>query len=312
MSGHWPPEWEDSEDEFQQETDQLDPDTAARLSAVTAYLSSVPAPALPDAFEARISAALATEAAERAASAPADDATPPVAARTLDPASARTRRGRHRGGSGPRRASRALLTSGSVVAVCLVLVGFVVLLSRSASTSSSSSAVAGAAAGSSSAAGTSAGPDVPGPANTEFGGNVSNFTVTTSGTKYQAATLAAQVRARLAASGSLPGGLTQAPSASAPAASASSTVPAASASSSALAASSSSGAPVPTGLRGCVLHLTGGVLPRLVDRATYQGEAAYIIAGSNRVWVVGLGCTAGKTELLASVPLAGLPGTSAP
>jgi hypothetical protein len=60
------------------------------------------------------------------------------------------------------------------------------------------------------------------------------------------------------------------------------------------------------------LRLTGGVLPRLVDRATYQGEAAYIIAGSNRVWVVGLGCTAAKTELIASVPLAGLPGTSAP
>ena len=311
MSGHWPPEWEDSEDEFPQETDQLDPDTVARLSAVTAYLSSVPAPTLPDAFEARISAALATEAAERAASGPADDATPAVAARTLEPASTRTRRGRHHGGGGPRRASRALLTSGSVVAVCLVLVGFVVLLSRSASTSSSSSAVAGAAggsnssaasssgAGSSSAAGTSAVPNLPGPANTEFGGNVSNFTVTTSGTKYQAATLAAQVRARLAASGIM----TQAPSASAPAASASS---------SALAGSSSSGAPVPTGLRGCVLRLTGGVLPRLVDRATYQGEAAYIIAGSNRVWVVGLGCTAAKTELIASVPLAGLPGTSAP
>jgi hypothetical protein len=111
MSGHWPPEWEDSEDEFPQETDQLDPDTAARLSAVTAYLSSAPAPALPDAFEARISAALATEAAERATSAPADDATPPVAARTLEPALARTRRGRHRGGGGPRRASRAAWSS---------------------------------------------------------------------------------------------------------------------------------------------------------------------------------------------------------
>jgi hypothetical protein len=321
MSGHWPPEWEDSEEQFPQETDQLDPDTAARLSAVTAYLSSVPAPALPDAFEARISAALATEAAERAASAPAGDATLAVGARTLEPASARTRRGRHRGGGGPRRALRALLTSGSVVAVCLVLVGFVVLLSRNASSSSSSSsAVAGAAAGSSSStalssgAGSSsaAGSTVPGLSNPDFGGNVSNFTVTTSGTKYQAATLAAQVRARLAAGGSLPGGLKQAPSASAPAASAASTAPAASASSSALAASSSSGAPVPAGLRGCVSRLTDGVLPRLVDRATYQGEAAYIIAGSNRVWVVGLGCTAANTELIASVPLAGLPGTSAP
>jgi hypothetical protein len=69
---------------------------------------------------------------------------------------------------------------------------------------------------------------------------------------------------------------------------------------------------VPAGLRGCVLRLTDGTLPRLVDRATYQGKAAYIIAGPTRVWVVGLGCTAAKTELITSVPLAGLPGTSAP
>ena len=61
-------------------------------------------------------------------------------------------------------------------------------------------------------------------------------------------------------------------------------------------------------LRGCVLHLTGGVAPRLVDRATYQGEPAYVIASSTRVWVVGLGCTAAKTELVVSVALAGLPG----
>jgi hypothetical protein len=309
MSGQWPPEWEDSEDEFPQETDQLDPDTAARLSAVTAYLSSVPAPALPDAFEARISAALATEAAERAASAPADDATPAAGARTLEAAPARTRRRRHHGGGGPRRASRALLTSGSVVAVCLVLVGFVVLLSRGASTSSSSSAAAGPAAGSSVQTSEAV---VPGKASPEFGGNASNFVVTASGTKYQAATLGEQVRVRLAASGNAQGGTVPAPSAIAPAGSASSTAPAASASSSALGASSSSGTPVPAGLRGCVLHLTDGALPRLVDRATYQGEAAYIIAGSNRVWVVGLGCTAAKTELIASVPLAGLPGTSAP
>ncbi len=57
-----------------------------------------------------------------------------------------------------------------------------------------------------------------------------------------------------------------------------------------------------------MLHLTGGVAPRLVDRATYQGEPAYVIASSTRVWVVGLGCTAAKTELVVSVALAGLPG----
>jgi hypothetical protein len=54
--------------------------------------------------------------------------------------------------------------------------------------------------------------------------------------------------------------------------------------------------------------LTGDVPPRLVDRATYQGEPAYVIASSTRVWVVRLGCTAAKTELIVSAALAGLPG----
>jgi hypothetical protein len=74
------------------------------------------------------------------------------------------------------------------------------------------------------------------------------------------------------------------------------------------ASSTSTGAGPTAALRGCVLHLTGDVPPRLVDRATYQGEPAYVIASSTRVWVVGLGCTATKTELIVSVALAGLPG----
>jgi hypothetical protein len=49
-------------------------------------------------------------------------------------------------------------------------------------------------------------------------------------------------------------------------------------------------------------------VPRLVDRATYQGEPAYVIASSARVWVVEPGCTAAITDLIVSVALAGLPG----
>ena len=67
MSGHWPPDWEDQEEEFPGEADQLEPDAEARLAEVTAYLSSVPAPVMPDGIESRISAALAAEAAGRAA-----------------------------------------------------------------------------------------------------------------------------------------------------------------------------------------------------------------------------------------------------
>src|ERR1700722_17524739 len=58
MSGQWPPEWEDSDD---------GPSDAwlADGSAVTSFLAEVGSPALPAAFEARISGAIAAEAAAR-------------------------------------------------------------------------------------------------------------------------------------------------------------------------------------------------------------------------------------------------------
>jgi hypothetical protein len=291
MSGHWPPEWEDPEGEFPEEADT---EAMARLSEVAAFLASVPAPSLPDAVEARISAALAAEAATRAERpAPADGA------RNLGPAPARARVRRQRGGDGPRRRFRVRpqVVGGSLV-TCLLLAVLGFALSHAGFSSSSSSAassgsnsVAGssaAAAGSSAAAGAerpaaaASGPENAG----------SPFVVTASGTRYQQATLAGQVRSRLAANA------VQEPSgATVPAAGA--TVPAASASATSVAA-----VPSPA-LRGCVLHLTSGVIPRLVDRATFQGEPAYVIASSSHVWVVGLGCTAAKPELVASVPLAG-------
>jgi hypothetical protein len=106
--------------------------------------------------------------------------------------------------------------------------------------------------------------------------------VTASGTKYQRSILAEQVRTRLEADGTH--------------ATFGTTVPAAGATSTAAVPSQA--------LRGCVLQLTEGVPPRLVDQATYEGEPAYIIASSSRVWVVKPGCTAAKTEVVTSVPLA--------
>jgi hypothetical protein len=281
MSGQWPPEWDDPEEEFPQGADQADPEAEARLSEVAAYLVSVPAPVLPDAVEARISAALAAEAAARA-----EHAAPADGARKLEPSRARARvRRRHRdGGGGPRRGFRVrpVMAAGSLVA-CLLLagLGFGIAQSHdSESTFSSSASGPGSVTngGASSAAGAGA---VPSAGRPPYQGPASSFAVTTSGTKYQQATLAEQVRTRLE------GGGTHASSGT--------TVPGASAS-----------AAVPSqALRGCVLQLTGGAPPRLVDRATYQGEPAYVIAGSSRVWVVGLGCMADKTELITSVPLAG-------
>ncbi|MCW2896905.1 MAG: hypothetical protein JWO75_6394 [Actinomycetia bacterium] len=297
MSGHWPPEWEDPEEEFPEEADQSDATVLAeageaRLSEVGAYLASVPVPALPDAVEARINAALAAEAAGSRPLGPA-------------PAQARVRRHslrrdglrrhslrRHSGGGRPPRGflRRPVVAVGSLV-VCLLLAGLGFTLSRGSTpepeSSSSAAAGSGFAAGSSSAGSSSAGsraagapgvvpaasassssPSTLGPQNA---GSESSFLVTASGTNYQRATLIGQVHARSASSTSV-------------------------------------GAAPSAALRGCVLHLTGGALPRLVDRATYQDEPSYVIASSTRVWVVGLGCTAAKTELIVSVALAGLPG----
>ena len=86
MSGHWPPEWEDQEEEFPEGANQLDAEAEAQLSEVAAYLASVPVPVMPDTVETRISAALAVEAATRGGHAASTDAS-----RTLDRKKARAR-----------------------------------------------------------------------------------------------------------------------------------------------------------------------------------------------------------------------------
>jgi hypothetical protein len=284
MSGHWPPEWDDPEEEFPPGNDQPDAEAEAQLSEVAAYLASVPAPVLPDAVEARIAAALATEAAARA-----EHAAPTDGARKLEPSGARARVRRHRGGDGSRRRFRVrpVMAAGSLV-TCLLLAGLGFGIAQSHDSESTfSSAAAGSAPEPAGAASTSAASSAAGPAAVPSaeapGAAGSSFAVTASGTKYQQATLAEQVRTRLG------GG---------PFGTSGTAVPAAS-------ASATSAAAVPSqALRGCVLRLTGGAHPRLVDRATYEGEPAYVIADSSHVWVVGLGCTAAKAEVIASVPLA--------
>jgi hypothetical protein len=151
--------------------------------------------------------------------------------------------------------------------------GIAHLSSGSSSSSAASSAAGSAAAGSESSP--LAGAQAPGthtrlePADSA---PAAAFAVTASGTNYQSATLAQQVRAQLAR---------PAKTAALPAAEA---------------------AP-PAQLSACVLHLTGQMRPSLVDRATYQGKPAYVIAVTNWAWVVGTGCTASNPELIASVGL---------
>jgi hypothetical protein len=266
----------------------MDAEAEARLSEVAAYLASVPVAVMPDAVETRINAALAAEAATGS-----HPVGPP-------PSRARVRRrradgGRRRADGQPRRAGggrrgrdflrHPLVATGSVF-VCLMLVILGITLAARGGPTYSSAPDAGSAAGSSAASSSAFSgltPAEAGPRATAAGSAA--FSVTVSGTKYERATLAGQARARSASSASASSG-------SAGSASAGAAV----------------GAAPSAALRGCVLHLTGGALPRLVDRATYQGEAAYVVVSSTRVWVVGLGCTAAKTELIVSVALAGLPG----
>jgi len=61
-------------------------------------------------------------------------------------------------------------------------------------------------------------------------------------------------------------------------------------------------APSPA-LVGCVLHLTGDVTPAFVDQATYQSERVYVIAVTDKAWVVGIDCTASRPTLITSVQL---------
>jgi hypothetical protein len=190
--------------------------------------------------------------------------------------------------------------------IVLIIAGFAIVFSQFSSGPTSSGSVAAAGAASAAPTGTTgaqstgsgrysdSGPQFE-PSRPGKGGQNADFVVTESGTSYQGATLASQVRGQLGVLA--PGGVTPA---------ASSTVRGpASAAASASASSPAHLAPS-TQLAGCVSRLTGGVTPRLVDRASYDGTPAYVIAVSSRAWVVRLGCTAADPQEITSVSLTGL------
>ena len=278
MSRPWPPGREDPGEGFPDIAEEPDATAGtaagtaaeARLSEVSACLAAVPAPVIPDGVAARISAALAAEATARAElgqGKPGGDVRPAGHG-------SRTRRSRRPGR--PPAARRPLLVAASLLA-CLVFAGVGLAMSRGASPQSSSASagsaaapVAGSPGAGSPAAG--AGPAVTGPGPREqapaSAAGQPAFTVTRSGTLYRRATLAGQVAAVSAAS------------------------------------VAGAGARPSARLLGCVLHLAG-VTPELVDRASYQGTAAYVIATTSRVWVVGPGCSAAQPELIATVARAG-------
>jgi len=298
MSREWPSGWEDPED-VELDAEELDAETGVRLSEVAAFLTAVPAPVLPGAIESRIVAALAAESAARAenfTTDPAPRSAEPDRSRTLGPAPARARVRRHR-----RLSLRPAQVSGALLA-CLLFVGLGFVVSLSHGASSSSSAPQAASAASSAAASSEAGPqmgyssDSTGRSAAGSGPSTSGFALTRSGTDYQEATLAGQVREVIAANEKAARTAVSSPATptSGPA-----SVPAASAS----ATQSLNPYALTPSLHGCVVHFTGRAAPRLIDRASYEGTPAYVIAGARQVWVVGLGCTATHPHLITSAPL---------
>jgi hypothetical protein len=309
MTEQWPPDWDDPEpDDGHQDVE---------LPELSAFLASVPSPALPTSFEARISAAIAAEAAARAAAVPESAAEPAADPdQAPEPAPVRDGLGAHpvTGGHGRPRRRRPRMPSAQaaswVLVACLILGGFGFLVTRGGGSSSSSDAASSAstqgpaaapAAGSapseernSSAQGDHPAADEP---SASAAAGSSGFLVYSTGTAYHRSTLASQVQGQLMSFGAeTPAGGTSG-TGTAP-------VPADSASASA-AASSASGSEPSSQLTGCVSTVTDGVTPTLVDKASYDGTPAYIIATPAEAWVVGLGCTADDTDLIARVALKG-------
>jgi hypothetical protein len=186
--------------------------------------------------------------------------------------------------------------------VCVLIVagfGFLVTHGSGSSTSSSvdssgmSQSASAAAGGNESRPASGPAPNSPEhAASAPEAGGPTRFLVYSTGTAYQRSTLAGQVRDQLASLGSL--NSTETPAS--PAASASRAEP----------SSPLVGGYVPSAqLSGCVSAVTGGVTPSLVDKASYDGIPAYIIAVPAEVWVVRRGCTAEDTQLLTRVALKG-------
>jgi hypothetical protein len=255
------------------------------LAGVTAMLAGTHAPPMPEHLTARIQAALATEARNRAAQ---PDAAERVAAQPRRPRL-----------TPPRRTSRvALRIMAATAAVALIAVGGYELASSGGGTSA-----AGSSSARKPALGPRAEPAAPasGPAiEYQHAGHAESVTPIASGTDFVTSSLKHQVAGELASdhvppvSGLTPGG----PMSTAPSQRAGVSNEPGSFGNLSLAA-----------LQGCVSRIAAGSLVLLVDVAHYQGAPATVIvtqaaAGSpKQVSVVGSGCSATRSDLLAHVTL---------
>ena len=272
------------------------------LAAVSRVLASVPAPSMPDAVESRITAALAAEAATRQAASPAADGAAGAAAaarcgRESCRESCRERRAFPRPSPGPLgriETARQGLPPGHGGCLGRGVPGAGGLRVPAEPDGEQFEFCPGERGRS---RGLARGGDGERPCGCRLrcpsrcsrrspsasalrpleGQQAIPFLVTKSSTDYEQATLGTQVRDQLNQASKPAGAGRQSSSAS-------------------------RGLPS-TSLIGCVERVTENVLPKLVDQATYDGKAAYVIAVSDHAWVVGPGCTASNPDVIASVVL---------
>jgi hypothetical protein len=282
---------------------------ADNLAAVSTLLASVPAPPMPDDITARIEAALAAEAASRAASPAVPAARGPVpAAPGRDGVTRRAaaRNPKIWSGGWLRSPVTLRVAAGAAVAAVVLGGGFAAIRlagsSGTSGTAGSSSAAegSGTSAGSGAAGATAQSPNAAAPAAVpaltyRAGGRSRPFTVLTSSADLGPGTLAREV-GRLVLGGRT--GAQQGTKAS----------PGPSAERNA-----ASGIPgfAPATLEGCVTRVADGGHVRLVQTGRYQGQQAVIIAvspaggGPVRIWVVGTGCSATSSDVIAQMALPG-------
>lgn len=258
----------------------------AQLDMVSAVLSAVPVPSLPRATERRVLTALAHEAESR---------------RRHPGLSPMPGHPHHQQSSRVIAGGRMLLPAAAGLLVLCAGLGYLTLGAPQRAASHGTAARLGFSPA-------SAGVRGPGSGEKARSARTLAFVVTDTNTRYSKTTLRTQVRDRLQADISVPAITPDQPVSSSEAPTVSASV-----SASSPAPSPASGAPgdavPPTvappskSLVGCVMHLTGDVRPKFVDRAIYQSEPVYVIAVSTEAWVVGIGCTATRPSVIASVRL---------
>ena len=280
------------------------------LAAVSTFLASVPAPPMPDDITARIEAALAAEAASRAASpaVPAARGPVPVApGRDGVTRRAAARNPKIWSGGWLRSPVTLRVAAGAAVAIVVLGGGFAAIRLAGSSGTAEGSGSSAASAGTSTSSGSSAGPAAQGsrvapaaarPAPTltyRAGGQPRPFTVLTSPADLRPGNLRQEIGLLVPGSEG-----SQEPASASPAPSSGRR-------------GELGGIPgfAPAALEACVTRVADGGQVKLVTIGRYQGQRAAIIVvspaggGPARIWVVGTGCSATSSDVITQMALPG-------